>query len=101
MQQRVTESENRAANLEAQVADLQATQQEIITRLTQLREDLERQLDPARSSQGGGADVDAMQREIDNLRDQVLILTDQLAALQEIGISEGAPSPVPLPVPIG
>ena len=33
MQQRVTEEENRSNTLEAQVADLQATQQEIINRL--------------------------------------------------------------------
>ena len=85
MQQRVTESENRSSTLAAQVADLQATQQEIITRLTQLREDLERQLDPARAQQGGGTDVRTMQAEIDNLREQVLILTDQLAALEQAG----------------
>lgn len=89
MQQRVTESENRSSTLAAQVADLQATQQEIITRLTQLREDLERQLDPARTQQtGGGADVRAMQADLENLQEQVLILTEQLAALEQAGVGD-------------
>jgi len=96
MQERVTESENRSSTLAAQVADLQATQQEIITRLTQLREDLERQLDPARLSQGSGtADFSAMQSEVDNLQEQVRILTDQLAALEESGVTLAAPTDRP------
>ncbi len=94
MQQRVDDTERRSATLEAQVADLQATQQEIITRLVQLREDLERQIDPVRAQQAsGGADVRSLQVEIDNLQEQVRILTEQLAAFEAARATEGTASP--------
>lgn len=96
MQQRVTESENRSATLEAQVADLQATQQEIITRLVQLREDLERRIDPA-SPARAGADLDALQADIANLQEQVRILTDQLAALEAAGVDISEPEQATIP----
>lgn len=81
MQQRVTESENRSQTLEAQVADLQSTQQEMINTITMLRADLEAALDPIRAQQAsGGADLRSMQAEIASLQEQVRILTDQLAA---------------------
>ena len=81
MQQRVTESENRAQTLEAQVADLQVTQQEMINTITVLRADLEAALDPIRAQQAsGGADLRSLQAEIAGLQEQVRILTDQLAA---------------------
>jgi len=83
MQQRVTESENRSNTLEAQVADMQATQQDIITTMTMLRADLEAALDPIRAQQAsGGADLRSLQTEIVNLQEQLLILTEQLAAYE-------------------
>jgi tol-pal system protein YbgF len=98
MQQRVAHTENRSATLEAQVADLQATQQDIITRLVQLREDLERQLDPVRAQQAsGGADVRTMQSAIDNLQEQVRILTEQLAAFEAAAAQPPDTSPVRSP----
>ena len=83
MQQRVTESENRAQTLEAQVADLQATQQDVINMITMLRADLEDALDPIRAQQAsGGADLRSLQTDLSNLQEQVRILTDQLAAYE-------------------
>ena len=88
MQQRVTESENRSSTIEAQVADLQATQQNIIARLTQLRDDLEMALDPVRAQQAsGGADLQALQAQVDSLQQQIRLLTDQLAALEAAGVA--------------
>lgn len=88
MQQRVTESENRAQTLEAQVADLQATQQDMINTITLLRADLEAALDPIRAQQAsGGADLRQMQAQITSLQEQVRILTEQLATYQEAGVA--------------
>lgn len=81
MQQRVTESENRAQTLEAQVADLQATQQDVINMITMLRADLEDALDPIRATQAsGGADLRSLETDLSSLQEQVRILTEQLAA---------------------
>ena len=86
MQQRVTESENRSTTTEAQVADLQATQQTIIATMTMLRADLEAALDPVRAQQAsGGADLRSLQAQILSLQEQVQILTDQLAASEATG----------------
>jgi tol-pal system protein YbgF len=86
MQQRVTESENRSATLEAQVADLQATQQQIITRLTQLREDLETGLDPVRAQQASsGVDLQSLETQVAALQQQIVLLTEQLARLEAAG----------------
>ena len=102
MQQRVTESENRANTLEAQVADLQATQESIITRLTQIRQDLETALDPVRSQQADrGENLRALETEFAALRQQVLLLTERVARLSEQpvppapGPTPGAPMPPP------
>jgi len=86
MQQRVTESENRSVTIEAQVADLQATQQEIVARLTQLRDDLETGLDPVRAQQtSSGVDLQALQAQVTSLEAQIELLTRQLAALLASG----------------
>jgi len=86
MQQRVTESENRSQTTEAQVADLQATQQEIINTLTMLRADLEAALDPIRAQQAsGGADLRTLQAEIVALRAQLTLLLEQQAASAAAG----------------
>ncbi len=102
MQQRVTESENRSNTLEAQVADMQATQQDIITTMTMLRADLEAALDPIRAQQAsGGADLRSLQTEIVNLQEQLLILTEQLAAYEATATDPStatqAPSSVAMP----
>jgi TolA-binding protein len=82
MQQRVTEAENRSATLEAQVADLQATQQTIIARVNQIRQDLENALDPVRAQQAsGGSDLRALETEVASLRQQVDLLARQLEAV--------------------
>ena len=83
MQQRVTESENRSNTLEAQVADLQANQQNIISRLAALRATLEDALDPIRAQQaGGGADLRALEAQVATLSEQVRQLTTALAVAQ-------------------
>ena len=80
MQQRVTESENRSNTLEAQVADLQANQQNIISRIAALRAELEAALDPIRARQaGGGADLRALEAQVSTLSEQVRQLTTALA----------------------
>ncbi|MGD8817763.1 MAG: tol-pal system protein YbgF [Acidobacteriota bacterium] len=94
MQQRVTESENRAQTLEAQVADLQATQQDMINTITLLRADLEAALDPIRAQQAsGGADLRQMQTQITSLQEQVRILTDQLATYQATDVTPATGTP--------
>ena len=99
MQQRVTESENRSNTLEAQVADLQATQQELINRLSALRAELEAALDPIRAQQaGGGADLRSVQAEVTALREQVQLLTTALAQAQAAASttpSTGTPTVAP------
>ena len=88
MQQRVSESENRANTLEAQVADLQATQESIIARLTQIRQDLETALDPMRSQQADrGENLRALEAEVAALKQQVLLLSDEVARLGEAATS--------------
>mgnify|MGYP001386743106 CR=1 FL=1 len=84
MQQRVTESENRSNTLEAQVADLQANQQNIISRLAALRATLEDALDPIRAQQAfrGGADLRALEAQVATLSEQVRQLTTALAVAQ-------------------
>lgn len=83
MQRRVTESENRSNTLEAQVADLQANQQNIISRLGALRAELEAALDPIRARQaGGGADLRALEAQVSTLSEQVRQLTTALAQAQ-------------------
>ncbi len=83
MQQRVTESENRSNTLEAQVADLQASQQNIISRLAALRADLEAALDPIRAQQaGGGADLRALEAQVATLSEQLRQLTTALSQAQ-------------------
>ena len=90
MQQRVTESENRSNTLQAQVADLQANQQNIITTMTMLRRDLEAALDPVRAQQAsGGADLRSLQAQIAGMQEQVRILTEQLAAYEAAGVAPG------------
>lgn len=101
MQQRVTESENRSNTLQAQVADLQATQQNIIGTMTMLRRDLETALDPVRAQQAsGGADLRSLQAQIASMEEQVRILTEQLAAYETTGITVGA-TPAPTTPPTG
>ena len=86
MQQRVTESENRSVTIEAQVADLQATQQEIVARLTQIRDDLETGLDPVRAQQASsGVDLQSLQAQVTSLEAQIELLTRQLASLLAAG----------------
>lgn len=90
LQERTTATENRIAALEAQVADLQASQQNIIQRLSQVRDDLESALAPLRSRQADrGESLRSAQSEISALREQVLQmgeridqLVDQVATLQ-------------------
>ena len=94
MQQRVAESENRAATLEAQVADLQATQQTIIARVNQIRQDLENALDPVRAQQAsGGADLRALETEVANLRQQVDLLARQLEAVSAAAVGAAVTEP--------
>lgn len=96
MQQRVTESENRAQTLEAQVADLQASQQDIINTITVLRADLEAALDPIRAQQAsGGADLRTLQGQITSLQEQVRILTEQLATIETTPASATTPTEPP------
>ncbi len=97
MQQRVTESENRSNTLEAQVADLQANQQNIISRLAALRAELEAALDPIRAQQaGGGADLRALEAQVSTLSEQVLQLTTALAQAQAGAPTTGTPA-TPMP----
>ena len=94
MQQRVTESENRSATLEAQVADLQATQQTIIARVNQIRQDLENALDPVRAQQAsGGADLRTLETEVANLRQQVDLLAQQLEAVSAAAVGAAVTEP--------
>lgn len=82
MQQRVTDSENRAVTLEAQVADLQANQQNIIARLTQIREDLEVALDPLRTLQAdSGATMTALESDVTALQQLAELLTERIDTL--------------------
>jgi len=99
MQQRVTESENRSTTLQAQVADLQAAQQNIIATMTMLRQDLEAALDPVRAQQAsGGAELRSLQAQIAAMQEQVRILTEQLAAYEAAGVAPGA-TPLPANTP--
>ena len=98
MQQRVTESENRSNTLQAQVADLQAAQQNIIATMTMLRQDLEAALDPVRAQQAsGGADVRSLQAQLAAMQEQVRILTEQLAAYEAARIAPGTTPPPATP----
>ncbi len=101
MQQRVTESENRSNTLEAQVADLQATQQNIISRLAALRAELESALDPIRAQQaGGGADLRALETQVSTLSEQVQQLSAALAQAQAAAASAPTPETPPLTTPM-
>lgn len=101
MQQRVTESENRSNTLEAQVADLQASQQNIISRLSALRAELESALDPIRAQQaGGGADLRALQTQVATLSEQVQELTAALAQAQAAAATAPAAATSPLTTPM-
>lgn len=102
MQERTTATENRIAALEAQVADLQSSQQNIIQRLSQVRDDLESALAPMRAQQADrGETLRSAQTEISTLREQVVQmgerideLIDQMAAMQGTGSAgTGAATP--------
>ncbi len=96
MQQRVSDSENRAVTLEAQVADLQANQQNIIARLTQIREDLEVALDPLRTLQAdSGATLTALESDVAALQEQVQLLTRHIDALSAGGATQLNPGAMP------
>ena len=96
MQQRVTASENRAVTLEAQVADLQANQQNIIARLTQIREDLVVALEPLRNLQANsGATLTALESDVVALQQQVQLLTQRIDALSAGGAMPSSPGTAP------
>ena len=96
MQQRVADSENRAVTLEAQVADLQANQQNIIARLTQIREDLEVALDPLRTLQAdSGATLTALESNVTALQQQVELLTGRIDTLSPGGATPSSPETTP------
>jgi len=105
-EQRVVAVESRQTAIEAQIADLQAAQQNIIGRLVQLRQELDTALQPLRTqSADRGEDVRALQRKILALEEQVaevdnriMGLTEQLASAPSSG---GTPVGTAMPPPRG
>ena len=101
--QRMETLERRAAALEAQVGDLQTSQQNIIARLVQVRQDLENGLQPMRTQQADrGEDLRWLQNKIAALEEQLgttnrrlTELTEQLASAET---ATGAP-PIGNPMP--
>ncbi|MFQ5742762.1 MAG: tetratricopeptide repeat protein [Acidobacteriota bacterium] len=102
-QSRVNSTENRTATLEAKVADLEATQQNIIARLTQLRQDLQNALDPMRTQQADrGEDFRDLEAQVTALREQLLLLNERLTGFSEragTGPLPATPPPTGVPMP--
>ncbi len=105
---RFTAIEARQAALEAQIADLQTAQQNIVARLVQLRGELDNSLQPMRTQSADrgedlrmmGRDLTALEEEYGELDARISRLTEQLAAGQ--GVPGAAPQPgTAMPAPRG
>jgi TolA-binding protein len=81
----VADTDNRVDTLEAQIADLQAAQHNITLHLTEIRQELQGGVSPAAAQPGEPApDLRALQSEIGALGEQLLTLTEQVAALSAL-----------------
>ena len=83
-EKRVVAVESRQAAIQAQIADLQTAQENIIARLVQVRQELDNALQPLRSqSADRGQDLRSMVREVTALEEQILELDDRISSLSE------------------
>ncbi len=91
-EQRLVSIESRQAAVEAQVADLQTAQQNIIARLVQVRQELDNSLQPLRTqSADRGEDLRSMEREVTALEAEVAEMDARIARLTEQLAGGGGP----------
>ena len=93
-EQRLVNIESRQAAMEAQVADLQTAQQNIIARLVQVRQEIDNSLQPLRTqSADRGEDLRSMGREVTALESEMAEMDARIARLTEqLAAGGGAPS---------
>lgn len=82
VQDRVADTDHRVNALEAQIADLQAAQQNLTLRLTEIRRELRGEVGPAGAEQPDPAqELRALQSEVGALGEQLLILEEHVSTL--------------------
>ncbi len=83
-EKRVVAVESRQSAIEAQIADLQTAQENIVARLVQVRQELDNALRPLRTqSADRGQDLRSMVREVTALEEQIVELDDRISRLSE------------------
>jgi len=92
-EQRLVSIESRQAATEAQVADLQTAQQNIIARLVQVRQELDNSLQPLRTqSADRGENLRSMEREITALEAEMVEIDTRIVRLTEQYAAGGGPA---------
>lgn len=106
-EQRFSVIESRQNALEAQLADLQAQQDNLIARVVQVRQELDNALQPLRTqSADRGEDVRAMRMQVTALEEQIALLEERISRLTEQFAAGRGPAGeqqlgVPMPPPRG